>query len=167
MHRPAEIDSSSLSSIPLRVSLISKVFRRSNRSRAEHIVTCFIIAVIAGSAPRDVVVAIRALVNFRYRVQAYGITDDDITFIISTLNEFHSHKRAILDVGLRQGKGGKQHLKDLPPEDDRCTRRKATEALRRSLSQPTPQVVLRPEPNVTRKRQRVSLFKNSLEIHIP
>lgn len=67
----------------------------------------FIIGVIAGAAPRDVVIAIRALLEFRYRIQAYEISDDNIDLIVSALNEFHSHKRAILEAGLRQGKGGR------------------------------------------------------------
>ncbi|KAI6003153.1 hypothetical protein EDD15DRAFT_2385610 [Pisolithus albus] len=67
----------------------------------------FIVGVIAGGAPRDVVIAVRALMDFRYRIQAYCITDGDIEVIVSALREFHSHKHSILDTGLRRGKANK------------------------------------------------------------
>jgi len=67
----------------------------------------FIVGVIAGHAPRDVIIAVRALMDFRYRIQAYRITDRDIEVINSVLREFHSHKNSILDAGLRRGKANK------------------------------------------------------------
>ena len=66
-----------------------------------------IIAVIAGSAPRDVVIAVRALMDFRYRVQAYQVTEVDIDRINSALQEFHAHKDSIITNGFRRGKGNK------------------------------------------------------------
>ncbi|KAI5985287.1 hypothetical protein EDD15DRAFT_2176081 [Pisolithus albus] len=67
----------------------------------------FIVGVIAGGAPRDVVIVVRALMDFRYRIQAYCITDGDIEVIVSALCEFHSHKHSILDTGLCRGKANK------------------------------------------------------------
>jgi len=66
-----------------------------------------IIGVIAVSAPRNVVIAVRALMDFRYRVQAYRITEKDLELISSALHEFHSHKHSILDAGLRRGTANK------------------------------------------------------------
>jgi len=68
---------------------------------------CFIVGVIAGHAPHDVIVAVWALMDFRYRIQAYRIMDRDIEVINSTLREFHSHKDSILNAGLRRGKANK------------------------------------------------------------
>ena len=66
-----------------------------------------IIGIIAGSAPREVVIAVRALMDFRYWVQAHRITEPDIELINSALQEFHSHKQSILDNGLRRGSANK------------------------------------------------------------
>ena len=60
-----------------------------------------------GSAPRDVVIAIWALLEFCYHIQAYQITDDDLTLITSAMHEFHLHKHTILEARLCQGKGGR------------------------------------------------------------
>ena len=67
----------------------------------------FIVGVIGGRAPRDVTIAVQAFMDFRYRIQAYRITDRDIELINSALLEFHLHKNAILDAGLRRGKANK------------------------------------------------------------
>jgi len=67
----------------------------------------YIVGVIAGRAPREVIIAVRALMDFRYRIQAYRITDRDINIINAALREFHSHKHSILDAGLRRGKVNK------------------------------------------------------------
>ena len=45
--------------------------------------------------------------DFRYRIQAYRITDRDIDIINAALHEFHSHKDSILNAGLRRGKANK------------------------------------------------------------
>ena len=66
-----------------------------------------IIVVIAGSSPCDVVIAVRALMDFRYWVQAYQIMEVDIELINSALQEFHVHKDSIVMNGLRHGKGKK------------------------------------------------------------
>lgn len=84
------------------ISALKQVTGRTHRD-----VQRSLICVIADAAPRNVVTAIRALLDFAYRIQAYQISDDDITLIASALNEFHLHKHAILEAGLRQGKGRK------------------------------------------------------------
>ncbi|KAG1844743.1 hypothetical protein C8R48DRAFT_617756 [Suillus tomentosus] len=66
-----------------------------------------IIAVSADAAPPGVVVAVRALMHFRYLVQSPSIDDRDLTRITATLDEFHANKHAIIAAGVRQGKGGK------------------------------------------------------------
>ena len=66
-----------------------------------------IIAVIAGSASCDVVITVRALMDFHYRVQAYWTTEVDIELINSALQEFHVHKDSIVTNGLCHGKGKK------------------------------------------------------------
>ena len=67
----------------------------------------YIIRVIAGCAPCDVIIAVRALMDFRYRIQAYCIMDRDIDIINAALHEFHLHKDSILDAGLHRGKANK------------------------------------------------------------
>ena len=67
----------------------------------------YIVGVIAGRAPRSVIIVIRALMDFRYRIQAYRIMDRDLDIINAALREFHSHKNSILDAGLRRGKANK------------------------------------------------------------
>jgi len=68
---------------------------------------CFIVGVIAGRAPHGVIIAVRALMDFHYCIQAYRITDRDIEVINSALREFHSHKNSILDAGLHREKANK------------------------------------------------------------
>jgi len=45
--------------------------------------------------------------DFCYQIQAYRIVDTDLELINSVLQEFPSHKHAILDAGLRRGMGNK------------------------------------------------------------
>ncbi|KAF8425394.1 hypothetical protein L210DRAFT_3653181 [Boletus edulis BED1] len=45
--------------------------------------------------------------DFRYRVQAYRISDDDIHLISAALSEFHANKDTIIEHGGRLGKGKK------------------------------------------------------------
>ena len=59
----------------------------------------YIVGVIAGGAPDDFVVAIRAMMDFRYKGQAYMIDDLACEEIQAALKEFHDHKQAILDAG--------------------------------------------------------------------
>ncbi|KAG9309410.1 hypothetical protein JVU11DRAFT_10661 [Chiua virens] len=67
----------------------------------------YLIAVIAGAAPPEVIIAIHALMDFRYRVQAYCISDADIQLISTALDVFHAHKHAVLENGGQRGKGNR------------------------------------------------------------
>ena len=84
------------------ISLLKQVMGRTHQD-----VQCFIVGVIAGFTTRDVVITIRALMDFRYRAQAYRITDKDAELIRSALQEFHSHKDSILASELRRRTGNK------------------------------------------------------------
>lgn len=84
------------------ISLLKQVMGHTHRD-VQH----FIVGVITGSAMRDVVIAIHALMDFCYRAQAYQVTDKDVELIRSSLHEFHSHKDSILTSGLHCGTGNK------------------------------------------------------------
>ncbi|KAJ7247831.1 hypothetical protein C8J57DRAFT_1522828 [Mycena rebaudengoi] len=61
-----------------------------------------IIAVIADAAPRQVVHAIRALIDFRYLAQAPEIDEETLVRITDSLAEFHANKQHIIDKGGRE-----------------------------------------------------------------
>jgi hypothetical protein len=67
----------------------------------------YVVGVIAGAAPDDFVIAIRSLLDFRYLAQAHVIDDNIRDRIRRALQQFHDHKQAILDAGVRTGKGNK------------------------------------------------------------
>ncbi|KAF8424247.1 hypothetical protein L210DRAFT_3615138 [Boletus edulis BED1] len=71
--------------------------------RTQRDVQRYLVVVIAGGAPPHVVTAIRALMEFRYLAQAPAITSRTRNMIRDALHEFHGHKQAILDAGLRRG----------------------------------------------------------------
>jgi hypothetical protein len=62
-----------------------------------------IISIIAGAASKEFIIAIRALMDFRYLAQLPSIDDDILTKISAALKEFHDYKQSILDSGARQG----------------------------------------------------------------
>ncbi|KAG1733957.1 hypothetical protein EDB19DRAFT_1896533 [Suillus lakei] len=66
-----------------------------------------IIACSADAAPRRVLIAVHALMDFRYLVQSPSIDDNDLVRISAALNEFHEYKDAIIDARVRRGKGNK------------------------------------------------------------
>lgn len=66
-----------------------------------------IIAVSADAAPSAVLTAIRALMDFRYLVQASRIDGDGLKRISAALAEFHANKDAIIAAGIRRGEGKK------------------------------------------------------------
>jgi hypothetical protein len=68
----------------------------------------YIVGVIAGAAAKGFVIAIRALMDFRYLCQAPILDDNICSMIRASLNEFHLHKMAILDAGARVGKGNRE-----------------------------------------------------------
>ena len=74
--------------------------------REHHDIEWYLIPVIAGAVPREVLTAVRALMDFRYLAQAPKIDDTICTKIEGALDEFHQHKRAIIDAGGRRGKKG-------------------------------------------------------------
>ena len=81
------------------VSRLKQVTGREHRNIQRYIIT-----VIAGAAPRDFVVAIRSLMDFRYLAQAPVIDDIVCDRIGAALSEFHDHKSAIMEAGVRVGK---------------------------------------------------------------
>jgi len=67
----------------------------------------YIVGIIAGAAPCEILCAICALMDFRYQVQSYLIDNDDLQQISAALDEFHRHKQAVLNFGARWGKGSR------------------------------------------------------------
>ncbi|KIM71811.1 hypothetical protein PILCRDRAFT_29002, partial [Piloderma croceum F 1598] len=61
----------------------------------------YMVATIAGAVPKNFLIAIHALMDFRYLAQAPVISDDDCNNIENALREFHKHKDAILEAGAR------------------------------------------------------------------
>ena len=76
--------------------------------RAHRDVERFIVCVIVGKAPPSFVIAIRALMDFRYLAQSRQLNDTHLSRITASLQLFHNHKQTILDIGARVGKGNKQ-----------------------------------------------------------
>lgn len=64
----------------------------------------YIVAVISGAAPQGMVVAVRALMDFRYMALCPVISENGCGRIAAALAEFHAHKDAILAAGARRGK---------------------------------------------------------------
>ncbi|KAI6029189.1 hypothetical protein BKA83DRAFT_4489153 [Pisolithus microcarpus] len=71
--------------------------------RAQRDMQCFMVAVIGGAASREVVIVVRALMDFQYLAQAPRITSIIQDRIKATLAEFHNHKDKITDEGLQRG----------------------------------------------------------------
>jgi hypothetical protein len=67
----------------------------------------YIIIVIADAVPPQFLIAIRALLDFRYLAQSPVINEAVCQNISDVLSLFHQHKEAILDAGARRGKKGK------------------------------------------------------------
>jgi len=70
----------------------------------------YIVGIISGPSPAGFVTAIRALMDFRYRVQAHRIDDGDTAVINDALSEFHANKDVILQLGARRGEGQKNPI---------------------------------------------------------
>ena len=75
--------------------------------RAHRDVERYLVGIIAGKALPPFVIAIRALMDFRYLAQARQIDDTILLRIASSLQLFHLHKQSILDLRGRVGKGNK------------------------------------------------------------
>ncbi|KAF8449442.1 hypothetical protein L210DRAFT_3641032 [Boletus edulis BED1] len=71
--------------------------------RAKCDVQRYIVPVIAGAMPTGAVIAIRALMDFRYLAQAHVLTSSTRDKIKDALAKFHEHKSTITDEGLRRG----------------------------------------------------------------
>ena len=67
----------------------------------------YIVGIIAGKAPPKFVLAIRALMDFRYLAQSQELNDNSLSSLSTSLQLFHKHKQMILDIGGRVGKRGK------------------------------------------------------------
>ena len=67
----------------------------------------YIIVVIADAVPPQFLVAIRALLDFRYFAQSPIIDEELCQNVGDALSLFHEHKEAILDAGACYGKKGK------------------------------------------------------------
>jgi hypothetical protein len=67
--------------------------------RDHHSIQQYIIGVIAGAVLCRFLVAIRALVDFRYLAQTPVFTDDSLAQLTNALQLFHEHKDAIVQAG--------------------------------------------------------------------
>ena len=84
------------------VSTLKQVTGRVHRN-----VERFIVCVIAGKAPPSFIIAICALMDFRYLTQSRQLNNVQLSRISASLQLFHDHKQTILDVHARVGKGNK------------------------------------------------------------
>jgi hypothetical protein len=67
----------------------------------------YLVSAITDAVPKDFLIAIRSLMDFRYLAQAPQISDRICTEIDIALEEFHNHKQAIMSAGARVGKGNR------------------------------------------------------------
>ena len=86
-----------------RVSSLKQVTGRTHRD-----IERFIVGIIAGKAPPSFVIAIRALMDFRYLAQSRQLNDTTLSSLSTSLQLFHQHKQTILDIGARVGKKNKR-----------------------------------------------------------
>ena len=63
------------------------------------------VSIIEGAVTKGFVIAIHALMDFRYLSQAPEIDDNVCDQIDHALQEFHMNKQAIIDANARVGKG--------------------------------------------------------------
>ncbi|KDQ57872.1 hypothetical protein JAAARDRAFT_57695 [Jaapia argillacea MUCL 33604] len=87
------------------ISQLKQVTGREHRDMQRYLVAC-----IAGAAPRDFVACIHSLMDFRYLAQFPTIDDNIISDISTALHGFHAHKHAVLAAGACTGKGNKPIL---------------------------------------------------------
>ena len=85
------------------VSTLKQVTGRTHRD-----IERYIVGIIAGKAPPSFVIAIRALMEFRYLAQSRQLDDTSLSQLSTLLQLFHEHKQTILDIGTRVGKGNKR-----------------------------------------------------------
>ena len=86
---------------PEGISKLKQVTGREHRD-----IQRYLVAIIADRVPKDFLIAIRALADFRYLSQSPEISDEVCTQIDHALLEFHDHKDAIIRAGAQTGKSG-------------------------------------------------------------
>jgi hypothetical protein len=84
------------------ISALQQVTGREHRD-----IQRYIIGVIAGAVPKEFLLAMCALMDFRYRCQAREIDEDGCNQILSALYEFHTYKYTVLEAGVHVGKRNK------------------------------------------------------------
>ena len=84
------------------ISSLKQVTGRDHRN-----VQRYMIPIIADAVPKEFLLCIRALSDFRYLAQSRSIDDHTIIMISLALDLFHENKHAILDAKARVGKGNK------------------------------------------------------------
>lgn len=72
--------------------------------REHRVIQQYIVAMIIGAVSTEFLLAIRHLMDFRYRAQALVIDEHGLQKIQSSLDGFHRYKQAVLDAGARVGK---------------------------------------------------------------
>ena len=87
---------------------ITKLKHVCGRTRRD--VQQYLMAIIAGGVPLDVIIAIHMLMEFRYLSQAPAITSQTQDRIQAALDEFHDHKQAILNGGFHWDKRVMDHF---------------------------------------------------------
>ena len=70
-------------------------------------VQCYIISIIADTVPKEFILCIRALSNFRYLGQSHSVDNHTLSEISTALDLFHKNKHTILNARARVGKGSK------------------------------------------------------------
>ncbi|KAI5980659.1 hypothetical protein EDD15DRAFT_2187253 [Pisolithus albus] len=78
------------------ISKLKQVTRRNHRA-----IQRYIVGVISGAVPRRFLIAVRALVDFRYLAQAPVFTDHSLDRLTNTLQLFHDNKDAVVQAGVR------------------------------------------------------------------
>lgn len=91
---------------------VSKIKQVTGREQRD--IQRYIIPVIADAVPKDFLIAIRSLQDFRYYGQSPVMGEDTLTNIDKSLQCFHDHKQAIIDAGARRGKKGTIHHFKIP-----------------------------------------------------
>ena len=82
------------------ISTLKQVTGREHRD-----IQRYILPVIAGAVPFEFIIAIRALLDFRYLAQTPVIDENVCAQIETALRNFHSNKHAIIEARARRGKG--------------------------------------------------------------
>ncbi|KAF9455638.1 hypothetical protein BDZ94DRAFT_1179584, partial [Collybia nuda] len=81
------------------ISKLKQVTGREHRN-----LQCYMIGIIAGAVTKGFLIAIWALMDFRYLAQAPEISETILDQINSALKEFHKHKNNIIISGAWDGK---------------------------------------------------------------